>query len=196
MKSMYDFSIEPISMADKTVFEQCRDGFYESLGSENHISDLCFSNLLAWSDSFKTRRTLKDGFYCVSVEHKGQWYRYAPIGKIDGQFEVYESILGLDCQNHVELIMVPEVFLPVLQGLKNYEIEYSYDPAYSDYIYDNTSFLRILEKQSNRCDYNHFKRNHVSSFQIIDKQNRADCLKVMERYWCSRRDCGSCHFGC
>ena len=191
---------EHISIADKAVFEKCRDEFYQSLGGENHISDLCFCNLFAWSDSLKTRRALIDGFFCVSIEFLGKWYHYAPIGKIDGRTKAYERVIDRLCSENnirsIELIMVPEIFLPELRNLGSYRAEYSYDEDYSDYIYDNVSFERLLENRSNRYDYNHFKRNNAPSFQIINKQNKTDCLKIMEKFWCLSRDCGGCHFGC
>ena len=182
-----------ITIKDKEIFERCCDEFYKSLGSENYISDLCFSNLLAWSDSLKTRRRLIHGFYCISLEFMGKLYHYAPLGGTKG----YERVLDILCvDRRIELIMVPEVFLPVLQHLKNYKVDASYNANYSDYIYENASFVRLLNNPSNRYDYNHFKRHHTPLFQLIDEQNRADCLRVMEKYWCSRRDCSDCHFGC
>jgi len=190
----------PVSIEDKKIFEQCRDGFYHSLGSQNNISDLCFCNLFTWSDSLKTRCVVVDGFYCASVEYKGKWYNYVPlgpIGKTDKELEKYEKLLERVFPNtSIELIMVPEVFLPILQRLKNHKVEYSYDKNYSDYIYDSASFMALLQNKSNRYDYNHFKRKHNPTLRILDSQNKADCLKIMERHWCSRRNCADCHYDC
>ena len=106
---------EAVTIKDKETFERCRDEFYKSLGSENNISDLCFSNLFTWSDSLKTRRRIIDGFYCVSLEFAGGWYHYAPLGGVEG----YESVLEIICAGkEIELIMVPEVFLPALRSFK------------------------------------------------------------------------------
>ncbi|MCL2108544.1 MAG: phosphatidylglycerol lysyltransferase domain-containing protein [Oscillospiraceae bacterium] len=188
--------MNPVSIADKGIFEQCRDEFFRSLQSENNISDLCFCNLLTWSDSLKTRRIIADGFYCASVEFMGQWYHYIPLGKLD-KLDTYEKLLEhIYPDKTIELIMTPEVFLPYLKRLKNYKISYSHDENYSDYIYDNVSFAGLLQNKSNRYDYNHFKRNHAPVFCVVNSQNKADCLKVMDKFWCSRRDCSNCHYGC
>ncbi|MCL2096470.1 MAG: phosphatidylglycerol lysyltransferase domain-containing protein [Oscillospiraceae bacterium] len=195
--------IKPVAVTikDKERFELCRDAFYKSLGHGNYISDLCFSNLLAWGESIKTRRVFAGRFCCVSVEFAGKLYRYAPLGPLD-PLELYENFIEEfyavkeEKGEKIELIMIPEALLPALRKLNNFTAEYSYDEAYSDYLYENASFLNLLDNASNRYDYNYFVRNHAPYFRLIDGSTKADCLKIMDKFWCSRRDCGDCHFGC
>ena len=185
--------MEAISIADKGPFEQCRDQLYRGLGSVNHISDLCFANLLTWSDSLQTRRVFRDGFCCIALEFHGQWQHYAPIGQPDAYEALLERAFPGD---DVELIMVPEALLPTLERLQNYRVSYSHDVAYSDYIYENDAFLHLLDNPSRRYDYRHFLRHRSPSFHIITESNKADCLHIMDKHWCQRHDCGACHFGC
>ncbi|MCL2047089.1 MAG: phosphatidylglycerol lysyltransferase domain-containing protein [Defluviitaleaceae bacterium] len=181
----------PVTIDDKQRFEQCRNELCKRLG--NYISDLCFSSVLAWSESLRTRCVFVGDFCCISVEFAGKWYQYAPLGSL----EAYESFLEkMYPQEEIELIMVSEQLLAVLRGLKNYRVEYSYDAAYSDYLYENASFLNFLDNADNRYDYNHFVRNHAPDFRLINELNKADCVEVMDKYWCAGRDCGGCHFGC
>lgn len=183
-------------------FEQMDpDFFYHRYGGGIRIVDKSFALLFGWSYRFHYCYKIVAGAcivagldlknrieYCILVNHPEEIK--SALGELKRLYYLYKIPIFVS--------YVEEEELPYYIKEKEYQINFRYNPDYSDYVYDMEAYM--MQKggcnRHKRQDLNHLKRNFQDLlYREYEPALKRDVLLVMER-WCSRNSCDRCFFGC
>lgn len=166
------------------------------------ISDMEFTQLYAWQESFHNRYKIIDGYLCVFYQRDdGSCSCYAPCGYYER--DRYNRVLmrlkreldGLGLPFRFDF--VPEDWLSRFARLPGYKMHAACNENFSDYIYKAEDFLCLRGKANEHKRYlvNYFKRHFNFEYKCLKEENKNDAYQVME-HWCRGRDCRECYWGC
>jgi hypothetical protein len=157
-------------------------------------SELTFTNLFMWRNSYRFRWTLADGALLLCGETaEGAPFALPPIGGGDlmSTFRLLLESLG-------KLAPVPEIHrVPEAMAQRYSEplsLEVQESREHSDYVYRTESLIKLSGRKY------HGKRNHLKQFrskysyryESMNERIIEQCLQLQEE-WCHLRNCPSNH---
>ena len=154
-------------------------------------SDRCFSSLFIWSEYYKLKKCIKDGFLFLRAEDNETLLYYMPLGNGDIANAV-EYIEGDARHNNREyrIVLITDGRKADFELLSGYEI--TEDRAEFDYIYDAEKMISLTGKKL------HGKRNFINRFlseyqgrwvyeSVSPLKHRDEILAFMKE-WCDHRE--------
>lgn len=180
--------ISKLSLKDVTI--DAKDIFDRYIGmSDNKVSEITFTNLFAWRNSYKLKYAIYDDYLLlVSFTDNKNPYAFLPIGDVtrDGFLDALMELKNYFVSNGYNLVMkrVHEDYVPrVLNALGN-EYVADYDRDNSDYVYKASDLSTLKGKKYHR------KKNHVNKFMStyeygyrkIDSSNKRECYNVLNKW--------------
>lgn len=183
-----------IAIHSKNVFDR-----YLKLHNPK-ISELTFTNLFAWRNSYNFRYTIIAGLLCIiSVSRIDEPFALMPVGEVNKE-NFAEAFSAL--KDYFKAKGWRFIFKKILKEELNYfrgsvssEKRIVYDRENSDYLYKTADLINLKGKKfdGKRNHLNKFKKQHSYEYVIMDQTLVGECLKIMED-WCKGRDC-SCQYG-
>lgn len=145
-----------------------------------------FGNLYCWADSYNSKIChYKDFFICRWGSGRNVSYS-VPLGEGDFTDAVNQIILDAKSIGAAPTIYgITEGYLLMLQEAFFGRFTYKFDDAFNDYIYLVSKMESLSGKKY------HGKRNHITNFkknnpdwnfEIISKDNIAECIKMHEKW--------------
>lgn len=184
---MTDFS--EIKLEDKPYF----DSYLNLYNPE--ISEMTFTNLFMWRNSYKFRYAEICGFLCIiAVPEYDKPFAFMPIGNISNDV-FHEVIVKLKKYFNLrgwELVFkrVPESGLAHFSIPGKAENEAAIDRDSSDYIYLTNELIELKGKKfdGKRNHINKFKKQYEYEYVAMDESHIEECLRIT-REWCEERNC-------
>jgi hypothetical protein len=185
------------SIQDGPHYERCH------AASRSALSDHCLNSRIAWNAGFYYQKAIIGACFCL-VSDGGVFttpHVTWPLGQIDASR--LEAILDTLWPIFFErgwplrLLYIDETALPLLHQLTGYRAQISYNPDFSDYLYDADKLRRLSGKAM------HGKRNHFNQFQRhfpqyvyapIGQEDQAEALALVKA-WCDEKQV-DCHNLC
>lgn len=167
--------------------------------SQSEISDSCLNSRVAWNAGFYYKKAQIADCLCL-ISDGGVFttpHVTWPIGRVDADRLqiVIDELWPVFQKNHwpFRLMYIDEINLNLLRMLKGYDVQISYDPAYSDYLYDADSLRQLSGKalHSKRNYTNRFVRTHPDyDYRNITGDDREEALALVKA-WCDEKglDC-------
>lgn len=189
-----------LTPADRALYES----YIKQNPNPSYISDLNFNSRMAWNEGFHYHKAiLEDTLVMTSQVNVFTGLHFAaPQGMacckqlrriLDRLWDPYaemSAVLMPGTKPHLRFLLVPEESLECYRNVSGYEVEVSYNPNYSDYLYDAEK-LRTLAGKSM-----HGKRNHLNRFLIdhpnyqyapLTKADARDALALTAE-WCASKE--------
>ena len=154
-------------------------------------SDRCFSSLYIWSEHYKLKKCIKDGFLFLRAENGDELLYYMPLG--EGSILPAVKQIEADAkfnQRPYSIVLITEDRKLEFDELEGYTV--TEDRAEFDYIYDSSKMIDLPGKKL------HSKRNFINRFlseyqgkwvyeDVCPQRHREDILAFM-REWCENRE--------
>lgn len=154
-------------------------------------SDRCFSSLYIWSEHYKLKKCIKDGFLFLRGENDDELLYYMPLG--EGSILPAVKQIEADAkfnQRPYSIVLITEDRKLEFDELEGYTV--TEDRAEFDYIYDSSKMIDLPGKKL------HSKRNFINRFlneyqgkwvyeDVCPQRHREDILAFM-REWCENRE--------
>lgn len=181
--------LNEISIYDKPLFDR-----YFAL-SNPQISEMTFTNLFMWRNSYKFRYAEVEGLLCIiSVPERGTPFAFMPVGQVtpEALAKAVEQLKGY-FEKHgwgLRFKRVHEDDLQYFRALEKLDVQEEYDRDSCDYVYLTSDLLQLKGKKfdGKRNHINKFKKLYTYEYVNIDKSNLEDCRRIMEK-WCKEREC-------
>ncbi len=153
-------------------------------------SDRCFSSLYIWSEHYKLKKCIKDGFLFLRAENGDELLYYMPLGEGDILSAVKQIKADAAANKRpYSIVLITETRKAEFDRLDGYTV--TEDRAEFDYIYDSAKMIDLSGKKL------HGKRNFINRFlseyqgrwvyeDVSSQRNREDILSFM-REWCESR---------
>jgi uncharacterized protein len=170
----------PIDLHQKELFEQ-----YFKLYSQD-ISELNFTELFMWKDSFKTYICQLNGNICILIEKDNDQYFYKPVGDKEILKTIKELLYWQKKQGREGKIF------GFIESLDNLNSEFMLEDVeiYSDYIYLVEDLINLKGKKydGKRNHIKNFKKNYSYEFIPITKEIVSKCMEFQKK-WCELHGC-------
>lgn len=183
---MLDFN--EICINDKALFDKYL------LEAKPQISEMTFTNLFMWRNSYKFRFAEIEGLLCIiSVPDTGEPFAFMPLGKKNPESlaKAVEKLSEYFKKNGWKLRFerVCEEDLDYMESLGDYAVSYEFDRDSSDYIYRTSDLIELRGKKydGKRNHINKFKKLYGYEYEKIDNTNIEACYRIMEN-WCNERE--------
>ncbi|NLV48614.1 MAG: DUF2156 domain-containing protein [Clostridiaceae bacterium] len=178
------------TIEDSAAYSQC----YEN--SRTEISDHCLNSRIAWNAGFYYQVIKHDE--CIALVSNGGIFTTPhvtfPLGSSSPEkLELLIDVLWPVFQSHgwpFRLMYIDECHLPMVQHLRKYQTTISYNPDFSDYLYEAEALRSLRGKALHR------KRNHFNRFcrlypeyeyrQLLPDDERQALALVQD--WCDEKD--------
>ena len=154
-------------------------------------SDRCFSSLYIWSEHYKLKKCIKDGFLFLRAENGDELLYYMPLG----EGSILPAVKQIEADAHFNqrpysIVLITEDRKLEFDELEGYTV--TEDRAEFDYIYDSSKMIDLPGKKL------HSKRNFINRFlseyqgkwvyeDVCPQRHREDILAFM-REWCENRE--------
>lgn len=169
--------------------------------SQTEISDSCLNSRVAWNAGFYYQKALIAGCLCL-VSDGGVFtspHLTWPIGPIDSTSlqTIIDTLWPVFKKRGwpFRIMYIDEHCLPLFENVSGYRIRLSYDPDYSDYVYDANE-LRLLAGKalhSKRNHFNRFSRTYPGyEYRPISVDDRDEALKLVKS-WCDEKGVDCCN---
>ncbi len=174
----------------------------QSYKEEMAISDMEFTQLYAWQETFLNQYKVINGYLCIIYRRNDNGYScYAPLGRYEKE-RYNRTLMELGTileKNGIPLRFdfVPENWRERFECLPGYQILMDYNDNFSDYIYKSEDFLNLKGKANERKRYlvNYFSSHYSYEYRSFTKEQTADVYQVVTA-WCEGRSCKECYWGC
>ncbi len=154
--------------------------------------DFNAANIFIWREKYKIKICVYYGFLVLAYFRDGKPWGYSfPLGEGDPTVVVAEIFKDAKQRGiKAEFVMLTEAQKHKLVKITGYKFSFRELKGDEDYIYRNYDLSILPGKKF------HAKRNHISKFDrtypkwefvFINKNNKADALKVAEK-WCKSKD--------
>jgi len=163
------------------------------------------ANIICWGFYSVPYYTILDDFFIIINDDC--YYRcfsvYAPVGD-------YENTKGLKrvldflgpvlnrLDQNLKLYMIKEWMQLYFDQLTDYDVDYSYDPAESDYLYDLNQLADSINRRS--LHYEHkissFEHEYKPEITQYASSDYNSCMRIIEEMCCDTEGCEACIFGC
>ncbi|MDW7655540.1 MAG: phosphatidylglycerol lysyltransferase domain-containing protein [Bacillota bacterium] len=181
------------SIQDGPDYNRC----HSLSGSE--LSDHCLNSRIAWNAGFYYQKMLIEDCFCL-VSNGGVFttpHVTWPLGRVTAQKleAILDEVLPAFTSRGwpLRLMYLDEAVLPLVKALPHYTASISYNPDYSDYLYE-ADHLRSLSGKTM-----HRKRNHFNKFSRlypqyeyhpITQDDQKEALALVQA-WCDEKavDC-------
>ena len=154
-------------------------------------SDRCFSSLYIWSEHYKLKKCIKDGFLFLRSEDEESLLYYMPLG--NGDMSKAVEYIKQDAEineKEYRILLITESRKSDFENIGGFRI--IEDPAEFDYIYDAEKMINLSGKKL------HGKRNFINRFlseyqgrwvyeSVSPVKHRDEILSFM-REWCEHRE--------
>lgn len=177
------------------------DRYMEKMPGTLH-SDMYFPEMYAYDEMFTTYYCEMCGYLVIYVHDEvfKEKYCFMPLGQYEEQSfkELITELEVLFKEQELRFMFsdIPEWALVYFDRLKEYNLNIWYQNARSDYIYKMEDFRNKVESSPNRYKYRRFIRNNQPRYEIIQTENKQQCVEVNQNYWCELHDCSYCADGC
>ncbi len=181
--------LSEININDKALF----DRYFAA--SNPQPSEMTFTNLFMWRNSYKFRYTEIEGLLCIiAVPEGGEPFAFMPVGNTnpEAMAGAIEQLKGYFSEHgwQLQFKRVYEEALDAFKPFVSLEADVQHDRASSDYVYLASDLIGLKGKKfdGKRNHINKFKKLYEYEYAAIDKTNIEDCHKIMET-WCRERNC-------
>ena len=197
METIAACEFKSLSIEDKGLFD-----FYYSKMNDNWVSTISFASMIAWNKSIRIYHRIIGEYLCILANDTtcDQWYTIPLIGHYD-QKQLEKSIRELidimeELGRPVQFVSISEWMLPYYLHLRCMKLKEVYDISLSDYIYDVKDFMKSMNNQSNRYDYNYFIRRFNPKLVLMRSMNSDYYIDLIQKCFCMNHECRICVYGC
>jgi len=193
-KVMCELDLKDVTIDDKDIFDRYINTH------NNQISEITFTNLFAWRDSYKLRYTVyRDYLLLISFRDENSPYAFLPVGDISrADFaDAVKMIKSYFDSKGYDFVMkkVYEEYVPHVLNILGQEYVADYDRDNSDYVYLASNLSTLKGKRYHR------KKNHVNKFmstyryayEKIDSVNKRECYNVLNRWINNKKNINDDH---
>ena len=177
------------SIEDGPLYQRCH------ALSRSEISDNCLNSRIAWNVGFYYQKVVMEDCFCL-ISNGGVFttpHMIFPLGALTA--DKLEKILDAIWPSFaarswpLRLMYIDEAALPLLSELNQYKADISYNPDFSDYLYDAEKLRTLSGKDM------HGKRNHFNrfcrlypdyTFQLIRPTDATEALALVKA-WCDEK---------
>lgn len=181
------------SLEDGPAYNRC----HSLSGSE--ISDHCLNSRIAWNAGFYYQKMQIDDCFCL-ISNGGVFttpHVTWPLGALTPQKleRILDELWSAFAPRSwpLRLMYIDESALPLVSALRHYAARISYNPDFSDYLYEAKN-LRSLSGKSMHGKRNHFNRfcRQYPQFEYrpISRADQAEAMALVQA-WCDEKavDC-------
>jgi uncharacterized protein len=169
--------------------------------SLSEISDGCLISRVAWNAGFNyqklyvadTLSLISDGGVFTSP------HMTCPIGALDETklaAVIHAARPSFEQRGWpLRVLYIDEVYLPLFRSLPGYQAQITYNPDFSDYVYDADTLRQLTGKtlHGQRNQFNRFLRAHPDyEYRPISADDRDEALALV-RTWCEERGLDCCN---
>lgn len=180
--------VHKLDLTDLTI--DAKDIFDRYIGmSNNQVSEITFTNLFAWRDSYKLKYAVYgDYLFLISFSDIEKPYAFLPIGDVTGDSfaNAIKVLKNYFDSNGYELIIkkVYEDYVPYVLDVLGHEYIANYDRDNSDYVYlaSNLSMLRGKKYHRKKNHVNKFIATYKYEYEKIDSVNKRLCYNVLNKW--------------
>lgn len=180
--------IRGLELMDVTI--EAKDVFDRYISvSNNKVSEITFTNLFAWRDSYKLKYALYgDYLLLISFRDIDNPYAFLPIGDITGDrfADALMCLKNYFTSNGYNLIIkkVYEDYVPHVLNILGHGYVSEYDRDNSDYLYlaSNLSTLRGKKYHRKKNHVNKFMSTYRYEYEKIDNVNKMMCYNILNKW--------------
>ena len=168
--------------------------FFEA--SRTELSDHCLNSRAAWNSGFYYQKTAVDGCFCL-VSDGGVFtspHLTWPLGvKTSEALELVLDQINPSFTSKgwpLRLLYIDAFNLPLIEGLQHYRSSVSYNPNFSDYLYDADKLRQLSGKtlHGKKNYYNQFCRAYPDfEYHPVSLADQEEALALVKA-WCDEKE--------
>lgn len=163
------------------------------------------ANIICWGFYSVPYYLILDDFFIIINDdcYYKCFSAYAPVGDYENGAGLNNVISFINTvfirlNQNLKLYMVKEWMRPYFDQLSGCDVEYTYDPAESDYLYDLGQLAESIKRRALHYEHKieHFELEYKPEITEYSPSDYESCMHIIEEMYCDSEGCEACVFGC